>query len=64
MVPRSLNLPKPGKLQTERIREGLYVVRGAYAQKFDYFDSSRLYAAKEEPETEQPAEASCAKARR
>jgi hypothetical protein len=62
MVPRNLSLPKPGPLRTEKVRDGLYVVRGAYAQTFDYFASSRLYAAKEEPEAEPSAEGSRAKA--
>jgi hypothetical protein len=56
MVPRNLNLPKPGRLKTRKVIDGLYVVRGAYAQRFDYFDSSRLYTTKEEVDHEQPSE--------
>jgi large subunit ribosomal protein L29 len=57
MVPRNLNLPKPGTLKTRKVIDGLYVVRGAYAQKFGYFDTSRLYTVKEEEvDHEQPSE--------
>jgi hypothetical protein len=57
MVPRNLSLPKPGRLETRKVSDGLYVVRGAYAQKFGYFDTLRLYTVKEaEVDDERPSE--------
>jgi hypothetical protein len=50
VVPRNLNLPQSGTLKTEKVIDGLYVVKGAYSLKSDYFATSRLYSSKDESE--------------